>query len=131
MAEPTTILAATVLATGTLTVAGSLFGIPADAILASVCGAAIAMSSARRAEATIEQARVWLGAFATSMAAAIFLGPLAGAGVEAALTRLAGLTLPSDPVRAATCFMIALGAQRWLPAVLDRINSSITNSAPK
>ena len=131
MAEPTTVLAAAVLATGTLTVAGSLFGIPADSILASVAGSAIAMSSARRAEASLEQARVWFGAFATSMAAAIFLGPLVGAGLEAALTRLAGFTLPSDPVRAATCFMIAMGAQRWLPAVLDRINSSIISATQK
>ena len=50
MTDPasTTLAAATAITTGTLTLAGSFYGVPADSMLAATLGAGIAMSSAPR-----------------------------------------------------------------------------------
>ena len=123
MTEPTSaaLAAAAVITTGTLTLAGNVYGIPADAMLGSILGAGIAMSGAERLDSTFSSVMNAMGAFATSLVLAVFLGPLVGSATDQLLNKLAGVDLPDGPIRAAAALLVAIGLQRRLPALLDRL----------
>jgi hypothetical protein len=123
MAEPTsaTLAAATAITTGTLTLAGSIYGIPADAMLAAVVGAGIAMANEPRQETTRASMTHGIVVFSSSLALAIFIGPLAGIAANQSLHKLFGIDLPDGPLRAATSLLVAIGLQRRLPKLLDRL----------
>lgn len=132
MAEPssTALAAATAITTGTLTLAGSFYGIPADSMLAATLGAGMAMASAQRIEMTRASIFGALSVFISAMVFAVFLGPLFGLIVDALVYKFIGVDLPDAPTRAAVSLLIALGAQRWLPVVLDRVTAGIQGSKP-
>lgn len=120
MADPTTTAGtAALLATGLVTVTGTALGIPADAIGASVIGAALALGVADRVRITLMSSVRVLKAFFLSLACGIFLGPPVALWLDYAFQRLTGLDLPDAMVRAAACLLVALGAQRLLPLVFD------------
>lgn len=122
MAEPsTTTGTAALLATGLVTITGSVFGIPADAIGASVIGAALALGVADRISVTLVSSLRVLQAFFLSLACGVFLGPLVALGLEHAVRSFAGLDLPDALVRPAACLLVALGAQRLMPALFDAL----------
>jgi len=127
MPEPTstTLASAAAITTGTLTLAGSFYGIPADSMLAATLGAGMAMASAQRIELTRTSLLAALGVFASALIFAIFLGPLVGAVVDGVVLKLTGVDLPDAPARAAASLLIGLGSQRWLPALLDRVSFQI------
>ena len=127
MAEPSSaaLAAATALTTGTLTLAGSVCGIPADSMLAAVLGAAIAMSTARRYCFTRASLAGALGVFISALVMAVFLGPLFGILADGVINKLIGVDLPDAPMRAAGSLLTGLGAQRWLPAILVRVTQAI------
>ena len=130
MTEPTsTALAAAAITTGTLTLAGNFYGIPADAMLGSILGAGIAMSGAERMETTAASILHSMGVFGTSLVLAVFLGPLAGTAADQVLNKLAGIDLPDGPTRAAASLLVAIGLQRRLPALLDRLASKTKDKA--
>lgn len=131
MTEPTsTALAASVaITTGTLTLAGSFYGIPADAMLAATLGAGIAMSSAGRLDMKRASIVTALGVFVTSLILAVFFGPLVGIIADGVIDKLTGINLPDGPVRAAAALLVGLGAQRWLPAALKRMTHVIEGGA--
>ncbi|CAB4194505.1 hypothetical protein UFOVP1254_93 [uncultured Caudovirales phage] len=135
MLEPTTATgaaAASAIATGTLTIAGSLFGIPAEAIISSVVGAGIAMGRASKAGTGIGRVRASLMVFVTGMGGAIFLGPLVAFGLNSAVSKLFSINLPDAPLRVGVCFLVAMGAQKWLPALMERVSTEIaTKKEPK
>jgi hypothetical protein len=127
MTEPTSasLAAATAVTTGTLTLAGNVLGIPADSMLGAVLGAGIAMSGAPRLETTRASVLNAVGIFSTSLILAVFLGPLVSIVADQALTKLTGIDLPDDPLRAAASLLVAIGLQRRLPALLDKLTSRI------
>jgi hypothetical protein len=127
MTEPTSaaLAAATAITTGTLTLAGSFYGIPADSMLAATLGAGIAMASAPRVGAGRAAIFSAMGVFVTSLSAAVFLGPLVGIVADGMLGKLTEIDLPDGPVRAAAALLVGMGAQRWLPAVLARMTGVI------
>lgn len=131
MADPasTTLAAATAITTGTLTLAGSFYGIPADSMLAATLGAGIAMSSAPRIGCSRVTISAAVGVFVTSLVLAVFLGPLLGIVADGAIEKLTGIALPDGPVRAAAALLVGLGAQRWLPAILARMTGVIEGAA--
>jgi len=131
MAEPTsaTLAAAAAITTGTLTLAGSFYGVPADSMLAATLGAGIAMSSAQRIDLTRPSILAALGVFGSSLVLAVFLGPLLGIVADGLMLKLTGIDLPDAPVRAAASLLTALGGQRWLPAMLDRVTAAIAGGA--
>lgn len=133
MADPTTgAVSAVAVATGAVTVAGSLFGVPADAIIASVIGAALAMSQASKLELSAPAIKRALFVFALSLAAGIFLGPLSAHAAGAVFLKLMGIDLPPGLMRPAWSFLIALGAQHLLPALLARAAGEInTRGGPQ
>jgi hypothetical protein len=125
MAEPSTITA-TAIATGAVTIAGTAFGIPMDALVASTIGAALSVSRADKLElsrASIIAAGI---AFALSLSTAIFLGPLLSSLAHAWLTKFSP-SVTEPPVRVAVCFVLAYAAHQVWPAITDRIKSEITN----
>lgn len=127
MSEPASasLAAAAVITTGTLTLAGNFYGVPADSMVAATLGAGLAMSSAKRvgiARATVVAA---VGVFVSSLVLAVFLGPLVGILAGGLVLKLTDINLPDGPVRAAAALFVALGSQRWLPAVLKRVSSAI------
>lgn len=125
MVEPTSVslAAATAVTAGTLTLAGSFYGVPADAMLGAVLGAGIAMSSAPRLETTRASVLNAAGVFATSLILAVFLGPLLGIALDQIAVKLIGVNFPDDPLRAAATLLVAIGLQRRLPGLLDRLAS--------
>lgn len=131
MAEPasTTLAAATAITTGTLTLAGSFYGIPADSMLAATLGAGISMSSAPRVGIGMASISSAVGVFITSLVLAVFLSPLVGIMADGILEKLTGIDLPDGPVRAAAALLVGLGAQRWLPAILTRMTGVIEGAA--
>ncbi len=127
MTDPTTttLAAATAITTGTLTLAGSFYGIPADSMLAATLGAGIAMSSAQRIDCTRASISAAVGVFISSLVLAVFLGPLVGIVADGVIDKLTSINLPDGPMRAAAALLVGLGAQRWLPAVLSRMTGMI------
>ena len=132
MAEPssTALAAATAITTGTLTLAGSFYGIPADSMLAATLGAGMAMASAQRIEMTRASIFAAVSVFVGAMVFAVFFGPLVGLIADALVYKFIGVDLPDAPTRAAVSLLIALGAQRWLPVLLDRVTVEIKGSKP-
>jgi type IV secretory pathway TrbD component len=133
MAEPTTVttaVAAAAITTGTLTVAGSLFGIPADAILASVMGAGLAMGRSRKVDPTGQSLAAAIGVFVTSLFAAVVLGPAIGFVANMASVKFLSFDVPAAVLRPVLCFVVALGSQQWLPALLGRVTTEIGRVAP-
>lgn len=131
MTDPasTTLAAATAITTGTLTLAGSFYGIPADSMLAATLGAGIAMSSAPRVGLGRASISAALGVFVSSLVLAVFLGPLVGIVADGVIDKLVGINLPDGPMRAAAALLVGLGAQRWLPAILTRMTGVIEGAA--
>lgn len=126
MTEPTsTAVSAVAVATGAVTVAGTLAGIPADALIASVVGAALAMSQASRLEISSKAIRQAVFVFGLSLAGGVFLGPLTAIALGGLFTKLTGIELPETLLRAAWSFLIALGAQQFLPAIIARATGEI------
>lgn len=127
MTDPasTTLAAATAITTGTLTLAGSFCGVPADSMLAATLGAGIAMSSAKRIDCTRTSISAAVGVFISSLVLAVFLGPLVGIVADGLIDKATSINLPDGPMRAAAALLVGLGAQRWLPAVLSRMTGVI------
>jgi hypothetical protein len=131
--EPTTSsgIAFASVATGTLTMAGSLFGIPAEAVLSSVVGAGIAMGRAPKAKTSVLQMKASLVVFFTGISTAIFLGPFISIAIDAFVNKFFSIDLPDAPMRVGVCFLVSMGAQRWLPLILERISSDIARKEPQ
>lgn len=131
MSEPasTTLAATTAVTTGAFTLAGSMYGVPADAMLAAVLGAAMAMSSSTKIAPTARSLLSACGVFCSALIVAVFFGPLVGLIADALTYKLIGVDLPDAPVRAAASLLVALGSQLWLPALLARVTTQIKGDA--
>ena len=127
MAEPTSasLAAATAITTGTLTLAGTFYGIPADAMLGAVLGAGISMANAPKLSTTRASVLNAVGVFATSLTLAVFLGPLISIVVDQAFFKLSAIDLPDNPLRAAVSLLVAIGLQRRLPRLLDGLTDKL------
>lgn len=121
MAEPATTaavgLAVATVAVGTV---GSIFGVPADAIILSVIGAALAMSQGPKLELSAESFKKSVYVFVLSLTCGIVFGQLAALGLAAVIEKQFTITLPAGLMRMAWCFICALGAQQIFAAILSR-----------
>lgn len=126
MTEPAT-AAALVVQTGTVVIAGAILGIPADALLAGVWGAAISLTSAQWQGPTFKVLAGLAATFGMSLGLAVFVGPSLAHLLATMLDKWVGIDLPIIPARMGVCFLLALGAQRIAPAIIDRVVGEVKN----
>jgi hypothetical protein len=68
--------------------------------------------------------------FVTGMAGSLFLGPLVAFGLHETVGKLLSTDLPDAPLRVGVCFLVAMGAQSWLPKLLERVSTEIARKEP-
>lgn len=127
MSEPasTALAAAAAITTGTLTLAGNFYGIPAATMIAATLGAGISMSSSPRIGNGFAAVTAAMGVFVTSLVMAVFLGPIVGFIMDGMVEKMTGINLPDGPAQSAAVLLVGLGAQKWLPALLTRMTTAL------
>lgn len=132
MADPASTGATIALAAGTVVVAGQIAGIPSDALLAGVWGAAISLSYGQRVGSSLQIIGALAATFGISLGLAAFVGPSVAHLFVVLMQKWFSIDVPLVPARMGTCFILALGSQRIAPAIIDRVVGEVKNrEAPR
>lgn len=122
MAEPSSSTAAgIVIATGTITLTGSIFGLQYDALLFGLFGGLISLMFLPPDAPTLKTTRATAG----MLVAAAFLGALFSPGVAPGLHELAAWTvrINADTIRLAAAASIGLTYQLLIPLGIRLLNA--------
>lgn len=119
MAEPASTTVSVGVATGALTIAGTVAGIPGLVLLAALFGSALAVAPREKPTFTASAAISAATAFAVSLGCGIFVGYGLGLFVHLLSVRYLGVDITPPVMCSAWSFVVAFGAQKLLPAAID------------